>query len=44
MYDKIQYAIDKLLGKEGMQFYPWTLLFGLIIVSSFMRCRKSNTL
>jgi hypothetical protein len=47
MYNQIQSIIDRLVGKEGMQFYPWRLIFGMLILTIGMRIHsktKPNTL
>jgi hypothetical protein len=40
LYDKTLHLLDSLLGVEGMKNYPWSLMFGLLIVSSMVRYLK----
>ena len=41
-YSKVAEICDKLLGKEGMDKYPWLLVIGLLFVAFSLRKHRTQ--
>jgi hypothetical protein len=40
--EKVEAICDQLLGKEGMDKYPWLLVIGLLFVAFSLRKHKTR--